>query len=74
MKKEQTIVLQKNRIIYISVVLVLFAALTAAGAFLAVLKNKAAKAMAEKNALLVKANLDKDRLLAIAKTKIPKHT
>ncbi len=46
LKKEQTIVLQKNRIIYISVVLVLFAALTAAGAFLAVLKNKAAKAMA----------------------------
>ena len=72
LKKEQTIVLQKNRIIYISVVLVLFAALTAAGAFMAVLKNKAAKAMAEKNALLVKANLDKDRLLAIAKTKIPK--
>jgi DNA-binding CsgD family transcriptional regulator len=56
----------------LSIVLLLFIALAASGAFLAVLKNKAAKAMAEKNVLLVKANLDKDRLLAIAKTKIPK--
>jgi DNA-binding CsgD family transcriptional regulator len=72
LKKEQTIALQKNRLIYLSIVLLLFIALAASGAFLAVLKNKAAKAMAEKNVLLVKANLDKDRLLAIAKTKIPK--
>lgn len=72
LKKEQTIAIQKGRIRYISVVLVLFMALAIAGIFLAVLKNKAAGAMAEKNALLVKANIDKDRLLAIAKTKIPK--
>ena len=43
-----------RKLVYVA----LFAALTAAGAFLAVLKNKAAKAMAEKNALLVKANLN----------------
>ena len=72
LKKEQTIAIQHDRLIYLSIVLVLFMALAAAGAFLAVLKNKAAKAMGEKNALLVKSNLDKDRLLAIAKTKIPK--
>ena len=35
-------------------------------------KVQAAKAMEEKNALLVKSNLDKDRLLAIAKAQIPK--
>ena len=72
LKKEQTIALQRNRIIYISIVLVLFIALAAASVFLAFLKNKAAKAMEEKNALLIKANLDKDRLLAIAKANIPK--
>lgn len=72
LKKEQTIALQKNRLIYLSIVLLLFIALAASGAFLAVFKNKAAKAMEEKNALLVKSNLDKDRLLAIAKAQIPK--
>lgn len=72
LKKEQTIALQRNRIIYISIVLILFIALAAASVFIALLKNKAAKALEEKNALLVKANLDKDRLLAIAKANIPK--
>lgn len=72
LEKEQTIALQKNRIIYISIALALFIALAAVSAVLAVMKNKAARALEEKNAVLVKANLDKEKLLTIAKSNIPK--
>lgn len=72
LKKEQTIALQKNRIIYISIALVLFIALAAVSAALAVMKNRTARALEEKNAVLVKANLDKEKLLTIAKSNIPK--
>lgn len=72
LEKEQTIALQKNRIIYISIALALFIAFAAVSAVLAVMKNKAARALEEKNAVLVKANLDKEKLLTIAKSNIPK--
>lgn len=36
------------------------------------MKNKAARDLEEKNAVLVKANLDKEKLLTIAKSNIPK--
>lgn len=72
LKKEQTIALQKSRLFYIGLALVLFVLLAVAGMVLAFMKNKVARAMEERNAVLVKANLDKDRLLAIAKSNIPK--
>lgn len=72
LKKEQTIALQRSRIAYLFFILVLLIAITSASVLLALLKNKAAKAMEEKNAVLIKANLDKDRLLTIAKSNIPK--
>lgn len=72
LKKEQTILLQRKRLVYISVALILLLALAAVSLSLAIMKNKAAKAMEEKNAILVKVNLDKDRLLTIAKSNIPK--
>ena len=36
------------------------------------MKNRTARALEEKNAVLVKANLDKEKLLTIAKSNIPK--
>lgn len=55
-----------------TIALALFIALAAVSAVLAVMKNKAARALEEKNAVLVKANLDKEKLLTIAKSNIPK--
>lgn len=72
LKKEQMITIQRNRLLYLSVLLVFFIALAASGVFLAILKNKAAKAMEDRNAVLIKANMDKERLLVIAKSNIPK--
>lgn len=55
-----------------TIALALFIALATVSAVLAVMKNKAARALEEKNAVLVKANLDKEKLLTIAKSNIPK--
>ena len=66
------ITIQRNRLLYLSVLLVFFIALAASGVLLAILKNKAAKAMEDRNAVLIKANMDKERLLVIAKSNIPK--
>ena len=72
LKKEQIIELQKHRFIYLSIALFLLVALAIVSVTLAIMRNKAARALEEKNAVLVKANLDKDRLLTIAKSNIPK--
>ena len=72
LKKEQMITIQRNRLLYLSVLLFFCIALAASGVFLAILKNKAVKAMEDRNAVLIKANMDKERLLVIAKSNIPK--
>lgn len=72
LKKEQIIELQKHRFIYLSIALFLLVALAIVSVTLAIMRNKAARALEEKNAVLVKANLDKDRLLTIARSNIPK--
>ena len=71
LEKDQLIMIQNNRIrwrnacaIFMSVIIILLAVLV-------VLRSKAVKAMEERNAVLVKANLDKDRMLALAKSKTP---
>lgn len=50
LKKEQTIALQKSRLFYIGLALVLFVLLAVAGMVLAFMKNKVARAMEERNA------------------------
>lgn len=71
LKKEHTISLQKQTIRTRNVVLILLTALLVLSCFLTFLKAKAAKAMEQKNAILVKANLDKDRLLSLSRHNVP---
>lgn len=71
LRKEHTITLQKQTIRTRSIVLILLAILFVLSCVLTFLKSKAAKAMQEKNAVLVKANLDKDRLLSLSRQNIP---
>ena len=71
LKKEQTIRLQRNRLIWSGVAVILLVLLVIVVAILAVMRNRSAKAMEARNAVLVKSGQDKDRLLAIAKSKIP---
>lgn len=71
LKKEHTISLQKQTIRTRNVVLILLMALLVLSCILTFLKAKAAKAMEQKNAILVKANLDKDRLLSLSRHNVP---
>lgn len=71
LKKEHTISLQKQTIRTRNVVLILLTALLVLSCILTFLKAKAAKAMEQKNAILVKANLDKDRLLSLSRHNVP---
>ena len=71
LKKEHTITLQKQTIRTRNVVLILLTALLVLSCILTFLKAKAAKAMEQKNAILVKANLDKDRLLSLSRHNVP---
>lgn len=71
LKKEQTIRLQRNRLLWSGVAVILLVVIVIVVVILAVMRNRAAKAMEARNAVLVKAGQDKDRLLAIAKSKIP---
>ena len=71
LKKENTILVQQNRIRYASIILVILIVLSAVSIVLAIVKYKAARVMEEKNAMLVKSNLDKDRLLALTKRNLP---
>lgn len=71
LKKGHTISLQKQTIRTRNVVLILLTALLVLSCILTFLKAKAAKAMEQKNAILVKANLDKDRLLSLSRHNVP---
>ena len=71
LKKENTILVQQQRIRYASIILVILIVLSAVSIVLAIVKYKAARVMEEKNAMLVKSNLDKDRLLALTKHNLP---
>lgn len=71
LKKDQVNELLKTRLLWAGIVILLLIALTVAAAVLVVMKNKAANAMEARNAVLVKAGLEKDCLLAIARSKIP---
>ena len=65
LKKEQSIAMQKGQLSILIVLLILISALL-------YMSRKAIKVTKQKNAILSKANLDKDRLLAIAQSNIPK--
>lgn len=71
LKKEHTISLQKQTIRTRNVVLILLTALLVLSCILTFFKAKTAKAMEQKNAILVKANLDKDRLLSLSRHNVP---
>lgn len=71
LEKENTIRLQEQDIRARNVILACLVVLLILAFVLAVLKNKAAKAMEQKNAVLVKANLDKDRLISLSKHNMP---
>lgn len=71
LEKENTIRLQEQSIKARNIVLLCLIVLLVLVGVLAFLKNKAAKAMEQKNAVLVKANLDKDRLISLSKHNMP---
>jgi DNA-binding CsgD family transcriptional regulator len=72
LKKEQSIALQKEQIKWKNVMLSVLAVLLVLISLLFYLSRKTIKVTREKNSILAKANLDKDRLLAIAQSNIPK--
>lgn len=71
LKKENTIRLQEQKIKTRSIILLCLFILFILAGILAYVKAMAVRTMQEKNAILVKANLDKDRLLTLAKRNVP---
>ena len=72
LKKEQTIAIQRQRLSWAGALVAMLVVLLALASVSIVLKMRAAKAVEQKNALLVKANVDKDRILALSRMNIPK--
>ena len=72
LKKEQTIVLQKQRLLWAGILVFLLVILLVLAVTVVVLKIRSAKETEKKNAQLVKANIDKDRLLALVRNNVPK--
>ncbi|MBO7192340.1 MAG: LuxR family transcriptional regulator [Bacteroidales bacterium] len=72
LKKEQTIVTQKQRLTWAGMVVLMLIVLLLMAAVIIVLKIRVAKAVEQKNAVLVKANIDKDRILALSRENISK--
>jgi DNA-binding CsgD family transcriptional regulator len=72
LKKEQTIVLQKQRLLWAGILVVLLVILLVLAVTVVALKIRSAKETEKKNAQLVKANIDKDRLLALVRNNVPK--
>jgi DNA-binding CsgD family transcriptional regulator len=72
LKKEQTILMQKQKLIWSGVLSAMLLFLLLLSILIMVLKVRAARAVEQKNALLVKANIDKERLLALSRMNIPK--
>ena len=71
LKKEQTIVLQKHRLKWAGILVIMLVILLALVGTLVVLKIRSEKETEKKNAQLVKANIDKDRLLALVRNNLP---
>ena len=72
LKKEQTIAMQRQRLLWAGVLVAMLVVLLALASVVILLKQRTAKAVEQKNALLVKANIDKDRILALSRMNIPK--
>jgi DNA-binding CsgD family transcriptional regulator len=72
LKKEQTIAMQKQRLHWAGVLVAMLVVLLSLASVTILLKVRAAKAVEQKNALLVKANIDKDRILALSRKNISK--
>lgn len=73
LKREQTIQLQRQRLRWALICVVLLLTLLILSVIMIVLKMKAANAVERRNAVLIQANIDKERLLALAKKDIPAH-
>ena len=72
LKKEQSIAMQKGKIRWQNTMLSILIVLLILISALLYMSRKAIKVTKQKNAILAKANLDKDRLFAIAQSNIPK--
>ena len=72
LKKEQTIAMQRQRLLWTGVLAAMLVILLALASVTMFLKMRATKAVEQKNALLVKANIDKDRILALSRKSISK--
>ena len=72
LKKEQTIAMQRQRLLWTGVLAAMLVVLLALASVTMFLKIRATKAVEQKNALLVKANIDKDRILALSRKSISK--
>ena len=64
--------MQKQRLLWAGVLVAMLVVLLSLASVTIVLKVRAAKAVEQKNALLVKANIDKDRILALSRKNISK--
>ena len=71
LKKEQTIIIQKQRLLWTGIVVVMLIVMLVLSAITILMKVKSVKVVEQKNALLVKVNLDKDRILALSRQNIP---
>lgn len=72
LKKEQIISMQEQRLIWFGVIMAMLITLLLTAVVAIVLKVRATKAVEQKNAVLVKANIDKDRILALSRKNISK--
>ena len=71
LKKEQTILMQRQKLMWAGILLAMLLILLAMSGVAIALKIRSSKETERKNAMLVKANIDKDRLLALVRNYIP---
>ena len=64
--------MQRQRLLWTGVLVAMLIILLALASVTMLFKMRATKAVEQKNALLVKANIDKDRILALSMKSIPK--
>lgn len=71
LKKEQTILMQRQKLTWAGILVAMLLILLAMSGVAIALKIRSSKETERKNAMLVKANIDKDRLLALVRNHIP---
>ena len=71
LKKEQTILMQRQKLMWAGILLAMLLILLVMSGVAIALKIRSSKETERKNAMLVKANIDKDRLLALVRNHIP---